>query len=92
LSLLDPTQAPPGKHTTYSWHVMPLNPDLGGQTYDSFKEEFSDKIIECCALLPEHDNKNILGRYVYTGREYVQSWSIRAAGHFHGCLQRRTRM
>ena len=27
LSLLDPTQAPPGKHTTYAWHVMPLNPD-----------------------------------------------------------------
>ena len=22
LSLLDPTQAPPGKHTTYCWHVM----------------------------------------------------------------------
>ena len=30
LSLLDPTQAPPGKHTTYCWHVMPLDPDLGG--------------------------------------------------------------
>ncbi len=31
LSLLDPTQAPPGKHTTYCWHVMPLEPDIGGQ-------------------------------------------------------------
>ena len=30
LSLLDPTQAPPGKHTTYCWHVMPLDPDIGG--------------------------------------------------------------
>ena len=29
LSVLDPTQAPPGKHTTYAWHVMPLNPDIG---------------------------------------------------------------
>ncbi len=28
LSLLDPTQAPPGKHTTYCWHVMPLDPEL----------------------------------------------------------------
>jgi phytoene dehydrogenase-like protein len=73
LSLLDPTQAPPGKHTTYSWHVMPLNPNLGGQTYDFFKEEFSDKIIECFArYCPNMTNKNILGRYVYTGREYVQ--------------------
>ena len=38
LSLLDPTQAPPGKHTTYCWHVMPLDPDLGGRSYESFKE------------------------------------------------------
>src|SRR5262249_1313976 len=30
LSLLDPTQAPPGKHTSYAWHVMPLEPDIGG--------------------------------------------------------------
>ena len=29
LSVIDPTQAPPGKHTTYAWHVMPLNPDIG---------------------------------------------------------------
>ena len=26
LSVLDPTQAPRGKHTTYAWHVMPLDP------------------------------------------------------------------
>ena len=37
LSLLDPTQAPPGKHTTYCWHVMPLNPDLGGQSYEDLQ-------------------------------------------------------
>ena len=28
LSVIDPTQAPPGKHTTYCWHVMPLEPEL----------------------------------------------------------------
>ena len=73
LSLLDPTQAPPGKHTTYCWHVMPLNPDLGGKSYEALKEEFSDKIIECFArYCPNMTNKNILGRYIYTGREYVQ--------------------
>jgi phytoene dehydrogenase-like protein len=70
LSLLDPTQAPPGKHTTYCWHVMPLNPDLGGQSYEAFKEEFSDRIVECFArYCPNMTSKNILGRYVYTGRE-----------------------
>ena len=46
LSLLDPTQAPPGKHTTYCWHVMPLNPDIGGRNYESCKEEFADRIVE----------------------------------------------
>src|SRR6201999_3180974 len=32
-SLLDPTQAPAGKHTSYAWHVMPLDPDIGGRDY-----------------------------------------------------------
>jgi len=73
LSLLDPTQAPPGKATTYAWHVMPLNPDIGGQDYESFKEEFSDKIIETWAkVCPNMTDKNVLARYIYTGREYTQ--------------------
>jgi len=81
LSLLDPTQAPPGKHTTYCWHVMPLEPDLGGKSYDIFKEEFSDKIIECFArYCPNMTSKNILGRYVYTGREYVQEMTNMRGG------------
>jgi phytoene dehydrogenase-like protein len=69
LSLLDPAQAPPGKHTTYCWHVMPLNPELDGKSY----ETFTDRIIECFArYCPNMTSKNILGRYVYTGREYIQ--------------------
>ena len=73
LSLLDPTQAPPGKHTTYCWHVMPLDPDIGQQSYENFKEEFADRIVEVFArYCPNMTRKNILGRYVYTGREYMQ--------------------
>ena len=49
LSLIDPTQAPPGKHTTYAWHVMPLEPDTGGKDYEAFKEEFSEKILQTWA-------------------------------------------
>ncbi len=72
LSVIDPTQAPPGKHTTYCWHVMPFDPDLGGQKYEDFKEEFSEKIIEVFArYAPNVSGKNILGKYVYTGREYA---------------------
>jgi phytoene dehydrogenase-like protein len=73
LSLLDPTQAPPGKHTTYCWHVMPLNPDIGGRNYDAWKEEFADRIIEVFArYCPNMTRTNILGRHIYTGRDYVQ--------------------
>ena len=88
LSLLDPTQAPPGKHTTYCWHVMPLNPDLGGQSYEAFKEEFSDRIVECFArYCPNMTSKNILGRYVYTGREYVQEMiNMRGGDIFMGAF------
>jgi phytoene dehydrogenase-like protein len=72
LSVLDPTQAPPGKHTQYAWHVMPLEPDIGGRDYESFKEEFADRIVETFArYAPNMTRKNILGRYMYTGREYV---------------------
>ena len=73
LSLLDPTQAPPGRHTSYAWHVMPLDPDVGGSDYASWKAEFADKIIETWArYCPNMTRKNILAQHAYTGREYVQ--------------------
>jgi phytoene dehydrogenase-like protein len=72
LSLIDPTQAPPGKHTTYAWHVMPLEPDTGGKDYEAFKEEFSEKILQTWArYCPNMTAKNIIGRYAYTAREYI---------------------
>jgi phytoene dehydrogenase-like protein len=75
LSLIDPTQAPAGKYTTYAWHVMPLNPDTGDQNYETFKEEFSDKILETWArYCPNMTKKNVIGKYVYTAREYTQEF------------------
>lgn len=73
LSVLDPTQAPPGKHTTYAWHVMPLNPDIGDKDYETFKQEFAERIIEKWAkYAPNMTRKNIIAQYVYTAREYTQ--------------------
>jgi phytoene dehydrogenase-like protein len=88
LSLLDPTQAPPGKHTTYCWHVMPLDPDIGSRSYEAWKEEFADKIVECFArYCPNMTTKNILGRYIYTGREYVQEMiNMRGGDIFMGAF------
>jgi phytoene dehydrogenase-like protein len=72
LSLLDPTQAPPGKHTSYGWHVMPFAPDIGRRDYESFKQEFADRMLETWArYCPNMTARNIVGRYIYTAREYV---------------------
>ena len=73
LSVLDPTQAPPGKHTTYAWHVMPLNPNIGAKDYETFKQEFAERIVEKWAkYAPNMTRKNIIARHVYTAREYTQ--------------------
>jgi phytoene dehydrogenase-like protein len=75
LSLLDPTQAPPGKHTTYAWHVMPLNANLGGRDDETFKEEFSERILETWArYCPNMTKKNVIGKYAYTAKEYTQEF------------------
>jgi phytoene dehydrogenase-like protein len=72
LSALDPTQAPPGKHTSYAWHVMPRHPDLGGRTTETFKEEFANAILETWArYCPNMTKKNVIGKYVYTADEYA---------------------
>ena len=75
LSVLDPTQAPPGKHTTYAWHIMPRHPDIGSQSYEDFKEEFSEKIIDCFAeYAPNLTRDKIIGKHVYTAEEYTQEF------------------
>ena len=87
LSLLDPTQAPPGKHTTYAWHVMPLDPGSATRLRE-FKEEFSDKIVETWArYCPNMTQKNIIGRYVYTAHEYVREFpNMRGGDIFMGAF------
>jgi phytoene dehydrogenase-like protein len=75
LSLLDPTQAPPGKHTTYAWHVMPLDANLGGRDDETFKEEFSERILETWArYCPNMTKKNVIAKYVYTAKEYTREF------------------
>jgi phytoene dehydrogenase-like protein len=88
LSLLDPTQAPPGKHTTYAWHVMPLEPDLGGPDYDAFQEEFADRIIETWArYCPNMTSRNIIARRIYTARDYARELvNMRSGDIFMGAF------
>ncbi len=72
LSLLDPTQAPPGKHTTYAWHIMPLEPDTEGRSYEDYKAEFADRMLETFArYAPNMTPSNVIGQHIYTAREYT---------------------
>lgn len=88
LSVIDPTQAPPGKHCTYAWHVMPFDPELEGRAYEDFKEEYSERILETWArYCPNMTPSNILGKYVYTAREYVRELpNMRNGDIFMGAL------
>jgi phytoene dehydrogenase-like protein len=88
LSVLDPSQAPPGKHTQYAWHVMPLDPDIAGKDYEDFKRNFADKIIEKWSKYASNmTRKNIVGQYVYTAREYVAEFpQMRGGDIFMGAF------
>jgi phytoene dehydrogenase-like protein len=87
LSLLDPTQAPPGKHTTYAWHVLPLHPK-GGQDKPGFAEDFAEKIIDKWAqYAPNLSRKNIIGQYIYTPERYSREMiNMRGGDIFMGAF------
>ena len=58
LSLLDPTQAPPGKHTTYAWHVMPLELDMDERALRGLQGRVRGQDHrDLGALLPQHDGE-----------------------------------
>lgn len=51
---------------------MPFLNQMNDREYQTFKEEFSDRIEEVYArYCPNMTKDNIIDRYVYTAREYV---------------------
>jgi phytoene dehydrogenase-like protein len=88
LSVLDPSQAPPGRHTAYAWHVMPYAPGGRPEAVRQIGEEFADKIIEVWArYAPNLTAKNIVGRHVYTAYDYVRELpNMRSGDIFMGAF------
>jgi phytoene dehydrogenase-like protein len=88
LSVLDPSQAPPGRHTAYAWHVMPYAPDGRPEAVRQIGEEFADKIIEVWGrYAPNLTAKNIVGRHVYTAYDYVRELpNMRSGDIFMGAF------
>jgi len=71
LTQLDPTQAPPGYHTAYAWHVVPFEPDGDPEKLNEIREEFADAILDKWReYAPNLTEDNILARHTYTAYEY----------------------
>lgn len=87
LSTLDPSLAPPGKHSTYIWHVVPKDPELD-RPYDEWKHDFAEKCLDTFArYAPNMTRDNILGQYIYTPQDYSQELiNMRSGDIFMGAM------
>lgn len=88
LSVLDPKQAPSGRHTAYAWHVVPY--DIAGDVaaIDSAREDVANRILEKWReYAPNLTPENILGTYIYSAYEYSREIiNMRQGDIFMGAL------
>lgn len=72
LTVLDPTQAPPGCHTAYAWHLVPFAPSGDPGHLDDAREELRDRILEKWRrYAPNLTDDNILGSYIHSPSDYA---------------------
>ncbi|HYO41261.1 MAG TPA: NAD(P)/FAD-dependent oxidoreductase [Nocardioidaceae bacterium] len=80
MTVIDPTQAPAGKHLAYAWQIVPYdkaNPDL----VESHRERIADLMVDKWRdYAPNLTDGNILGRYTYTPHDYAQALPNMATG------------
>lgn len=88
LSVLDPKQAPGGRHTAYAWHVMPWAPDGDHDNLLAIKEPMTEAILDKWRqYAPNMGGANVLGSYAYTAHEYSQELvNMRQGDIFMGAL------
>jgi phytoene dehydrogenase-like protein len=88
LSVLDPTQAPPGQHTAYAWHLVPYAPDGDHEKLNAVKESMTEAILaKWREYAPNMTPDNILGSYTYTAYEYSKEIiNMRGGDIFMGAL------
>jgi phytoene dehydrogenase-like protein len=88
LSVLDPTQAPAGKHTAYAWHVVPHAPDGDPEKLREIKPAMTEAILEKWReYAPNMGGANILDTYTYTSYEYARHLiNMREGDIFMGAL------
>jgi phytoene dehydrogenase-like protein len=83
-SAIDPTLAPPGKHTLFAWaqyHPYELAPGEGD--WDEIAEREADKIWEVvCRYAPNMRGK-MIGRYIQTPLEIERKLALRRGNVMH---------
>jgi phytoene dehydrogenase-like protein len=88
LSVLDPLQAPAGRHTAYAWHVIPYDPGGDPEALLAVKEEFGERVLDKWAeYAPNMTRENVLASYSYTAYEYTRELiNMRNGDIFMGSL------
>jgi len=73
LSVLDPKQAPRGRHTAYAWHVVPYDINGDPTAIEGIQDELADGILEKWSkYAPNMTRDNVLGSYIHTPLTYTQ--------------------
>lgn len=74
LGLVDPTQAPPGQYTLWTWALVPydLRPLGGPHVWDDIREEYGDKVEELLSEYMPNLKTAKLGRYCQSPYDYVR--------------------
>ncbi len=82
-SVLDPTMAPPGKHTM-SIYVQYTPYDLASGTWDDLRESYADRVIETLAEYAPNVPKAILVRQVLTPLDLERRFGLTEGHQSHG--------
>ncbi|MEA2466401.1 MAG: hypothetical protein QOJ57_527 [Thermoleophilaceae bacterium] len=88
LTVIDPSQAPPGRHTAYAWHIIPFAPGGDPDALREVKGEMQERILEKWReYAPNLTPDNVVGTYAYTAHEYSRELiNMRSGDIFMGAL------
>ncbi|MBI3089850.1 MAG: NAD(P)/FAD-dependent oxidoreductase [Candidatus Tectomicrobia bacterium] len=70
----DPSQAPPGKHTAFTWQVAPFRLKEGPEHWLKIKEDYGEHIRKVwCDYAPNMQGENILAHFNYSPYDISQT-------------------
>ena len=73
MSVIDPTQAPPGQHLAYAWQIVPYDPANPGLV-EGHREQIADMMLDKWReYAPNLTDGNVIDRYIYTPYDYARA-------------------